>query len=409
LDGLFFQSFTDPALNGAGAVAFLSRLRRSETKAKAQVLYTNVGGSLIPAVLVGSAVPGLIGAKLSRVIAFQLLDDAMLFHGELTGVPAIGAFVLCSWTPSGGVQVLLRTGTDLGGRMVKAITALTPAAASTGQSRYASPSAAALARVNFTDGTQAVVEVDAGGVRVIARTADVAPDGPADAEWKGFGVPAVNRNGDAAFLATLAVGRGGVERGNDTAIFVEIDGAPFVAVAREGQILDGVTLNHFFDPVHNSGGDVAALVTVRGNGVGRGTDKALLFASKNNAPQLLVRTGGELPGVPGAKLKAFRTIALPDDLGPAFVGTLAPRSGGVSSSNDTGLWALDSNGTLQLLVREGETIEVGGASKTLKNFTVLALVPVSPNQTRAFNSARQIAYRANFIDGSEAVLCVQVP
>ncbi|MHA3771732.1 DUF7453 family protein [Verrucomicrobiota bacterium sgz303538] len=409
LGAVIFDGFTDPALNGNGVVAFLARLRGEVTGATNQALYTTFGGTLVPVVRKGGTIPGVQGAKLSAILAFQLLDEAVLFLCKLNGVPASSAFVLCSWTPSNGVQVLLQSGASIGGNKVRAIAALLPAAASTGQGRNASTTVKALARVTFTNGTQGVVEANPEGVTMIAQTAGVLPGEPAGTQWKSFGVPAINRNGDAAFLATLAVGAGGVTKGDDMGLFAEVGGNPLALVAREGQSVGDAKLSNFSDPVQNADGGVAALANLAGTGVTGKNNRAILFAPNGESPVLLARTGDEPPGIPGAKWKAFQTLALPDGLGPVFLGKMMPRLGGVSTANDAGLWATDGNGEVHLLVREGDNIEVAGITKAVKSFTVLAVVPGSPGQTRAFNRARQLVYRATFMDGSQAIVRVQMP
>lgn len=91
--------------------------------------------------------------------------------------------------------------------------------------------------------------------------------------------------------------------------------------------------------------------------------------------------------------------------GPLFYATMAQGYGGVDTTNDAGLWAVDSTGALRLLVREGDI--VGG--KALKSFTALTGVSGSPGVTRSFNNAGQIIYHATFLDGSTALVTVQVP
>ncbi len=409
IEGTTFASLTDPALNGGGAVAFLAGLGGTATAANNKALYTNLGGALVPVVRKGDAVPGVVKGKLAAITAFQLLDDAVLFSGRLSGVPVSGDSVVCSWTPAAGVQVLLREGTDLGWKRVKTIAALLPAASSPGHGRKASSDAAALARVTFTDGTQAVMEADATGAAIVAQTAGAVPGEPAGAQWKSFGLPAVNRSGGVAFLGTLATGPGGMTSPNSIGLFADTTAGSLAPVVRKGQSVGGLTLGAFKDPVNNTASDVAAQVTLVGAGVTSATAKAILFAPNGGTPALVARTGAEPSGVAGAKWNAFSSFALPDGLGPVFIGKMALRRGVVTAASDMGLWAQDTKGVLRLLAREGATVDVSGTPKTLKSFTVLGMVPGSPGQTRAFNGSRELAYRATFTDNSQAVMRVLMP
>jgi len=54
-------------------------------------------------------------------------------------------------------------------------------------------------------------------------------------------------------------------------------------------------------------------------------------------------------------------------------------------------------------------VQLDAGSKTLRAFTVLSVVPGSPAQTRSYNNAGQIIYRANFTDGTEAILTKTLP
>ena len=108
----------------------------------------------------------------------------------------------------------------------------------------------------------------------------------------------------------------------------------------------------------------------------------------------------------GAKWDDFKSLAFPGGTtGPIFLATMQRGAGGVHERNDAGVWAVDSEGALRLLFREGGTV-AGGIVKTI---AVLNAVPGSPGVTRSFNNRAQVAWRATFTDGGSAVVVTQVP
>ena len=77
----------------------------------------------------------------------------------------------------------------------------------------------------------------------------------------------------------------------------------------------------------------------------------------------------------------------------------------MKSSNDFGLWSVDSDGSLVKLLREGDKI----GNQTLKSFTALSIVRGSPAQSRTFNADQQITVRAHFTDHSVGLVRIAAP
>src|SRR5947208_10451483 len=115
----------------------------------------------------------------------------------------------------------------------------------------------------------------------IAVTGSAAPGLPAGAKFSTFSSPLLNNAGQIGFLATLQTGLGGVTTSNDTALFA---GAP-------------------------------------------------------GALQLAARKGSQAPGTAaGAVFNSFNDIRLNAAGQVAFTGLLLSGSGGVTTSNDHGIW-----------------------------------------------------------------------
>jgi hypothetical protein len=130
---------------------------------------------------------------------------------------------------------------------------------------------------------------------------------------------------------------------------------------------------------------------------------------------LIAREGAQPPGVPaGAKWTSFPSLALPDGAaGPAFIGKLlVPKAGqpnpaGVAAANSTGVWAIDSSGTLQLIARTGDLFD---GQRKITELTLLGNVPGSPSQRRSFSGdGRNIIYRVTLADGAQHIVGVLLP
>jgi hypothetical protein len=131
-----------------------------------------------------------------------------------------------------------------------------------------------------------------------------------------------------------------------------------------------------------------------------------IFAKYGDEPLSTVATlNTNPPGVPsGVRWKSFTSLAAPGGgLGPLFIATL--RGGGVKPGNDTGLWVVDTTGTLRCLICEGDEV----AGRTVKTFNILKAVPGTPGVTRAFNAHTQIVWLATFTDGNTALANTTVP
>jgi hypothetical protein len=132
-----------------------------------------------------------------------------------------------------------------------------------------------------------------------------------------------------------------------------------------------------------------------------------IFALRGTGPLGTVTTlDTPPPGVPtGSHWKAFNSLAVPGgELGPIFRATLET-GGSITTTNDSGLWGVDSSGVLRSLVREGDTLE----GKTLKSIQVLEPVSGTPGPSRAFNSQHQIVWKGAFTDQTAAIVLTTVP
>ena len=93
-----------------------------------------------------------------------------------------------------------------------------------------------------------------------------------------------------------------------------------------------------------------------------------------------------------------------------LLGNLANASGNypITSANNQGIWAVNTSGTLQLIVQKGTFHPVTG--KLITALCFLPAVPYDAGQTRSFDQATgDIVYRATFKDGTSGVFTVVFP
>jgi len=237
-------------------------------------------------------------------------------------------------------------------------------------------------------------------------SSDLATGDPVSGEAPGityatFGVPAINNPGQLAFRATLATGSARVP-----AVLV---GAPPEVLVRAGDAAPGLTggaFATFRDPALNAAGRVAFLATAT---VGGASSFGLWSDANGGTLALVARRGGNAPGVLGATFGNFTSVALPDGLnGPVFIANLAA-STSVTATNNLGLWATITDGTVQLLLRKGDIVDTGLAKKTVSGFQLLNAVAGSPGQGRSYNDNKQLALRVTFTDGTQTLMKKTVP
>ena len=77
----------------------------------------------------------------------------------------------------------------------------------------------------------------------------------------------------------------------------------------------------------------------------------------------------------------------------------------MDASNVLGIWAVDSAGSLRVVIREGDIVE----GKKLRSFVALSATPGSLGVTRSFNNRAKLIYRATFTDGASAVVETTIP
>ena len=441
---LAFVSFADVLLNDSDQIAFLGTIRGLGTAASSvnirndRGIWTNAGASALRLVAreydVAAGLALKYGSFTSVALSSNFIREGetvertnISFTAKLVGTGVVAANDEALWnyeasaTGQSTTRLLLRKGQSLslrGGaaKRIKTLTALAPMDGAAGHGRGSVPVGVA-ARLDFTDGTQAIVRVGGDGVvHDVALPGDTIPD--TDARLVRFGLPVQNNLGDTMVLASLT------SRTNNTALVFVPEGGGQSLVVREGDLVDDIedaTFAGFKIGVVNDAQDFAFIGKAIGHGVNSLNDDGLWYLGQSasdpgtGAPVLVAREGDQATSAPaGAKWEAFRSIALPDgSSGPIFLADLvipalgSPNPAKVSVNNDTGIWAVDSGGNLRLIVREGDTFP--GMALTIRAISILGNVAGSPAQTRSYNGHSEIIYRATLSDGSEVIAKARVP
>jgi hypothetical protein len=159
----------------------------------------------------------------------------------------------------------------------------------------------------------AIMLFTSGGVSVLARQGAPTPGGPAGAIIGSIpsatpGGVMMSDDGSPGFVATLAVGPGGVTAENATAIFGPVSGGGTGIVLRQGTQLpgaaSGVVLDRVLGVAMSSGGDFVSHWTLRGPGVSSPNGTALVFSPRGGTPGTVCRAGHSLEVAAGQ----WRTI-----------------------------------------------------------------------------------------------------
>jgi len=151
------------------------------------------------------------------------------------------------------------------------------------------------------------------------------------------------------------------------------------------------------------GGGHAAFIT-RFTGLSVATSTPGLFRETANGLQLLAWGGMSIPGTThtfGFDFGALPPVLMNEHGEVAFIASYL--DGGVTRQ---ALWVVDRNRGIHRVVHAGKVVNVGGASRTIANFrlTVELNQTISAPLAQIFNDAGQIAFLANFTDGTAALL-----
>ncbi len=252
------------------------------------------------------------------------------------------------------------------------------------------------------------------GLALVVRGGDKAP-GTNGANFAGAGPPTLNNAGRLAFLGIL--NGEGVSDMNDQGIWTDSVENGLALVVRKGDVAPGTGGAVFFSPnptrfptlsfsgpILNNAGHVTFLGKLSGEGVSDINDQGIWSERGGNGLSLVARTGDEAPDTDGAIFERFLNWTLNDAGQTAFSGSLTGPEVAFRS-NDTGIWAEDLSGVLQLIARTGDLLDVDdGPGIDFRTIGSLRFISGTNNsQPSGFNNSGQLAFRASFTDGTSGV------
>jgi len=269
------------------------------------------------------------------------------------------------------------------------------------------------------------------GTAAIVSTKDVAPGITGTATFSVLGNPAINDNDNAAFLATI-IGSGTattITKGvNDTGIWFYTGPNTGTLIVRTGTAAHSYTSGSsvgtyatISDPVLDNNDSVAFLGTLAlsaSTPIVTATNNIGIWANTTGTLALVARIGDNAPDKTGATspsgpvFASFTQFTLPDQGGVIVLAKLVsgkPGPGGVTSSNNIGIWAVDTDGVLKQIIRTGDSLTVNGKAKTITKLSIFTAPKTCTGQTRHFNNPGDMIYTAGFNDGTSGIVQSVLP
>ncbi len=254
----------------------------------------------------------------------------------------------------------------------------------------------------------------------IFSTGDLAP-GITGASFSAFGNPAINDSDYVAFQATVTGSKGsGIVAANNSGIWADIGTNGLTLMARTGTPAPDYTGNSsvgtfatLSDPVYADDNAVAFLGTLVVTGTVTKNNNTGIWATTSGMLALVARIGDNAPdpagmvSPSGPVFSSFAQFVLPDQGGAIILANLVNARGGVTASNNQGVWAVDTSGVFRQIIRKGDVLTANGGVKTVSALSVFNAPAASAGQTRHFDANDDLACKVSFTDGSTSVFTVQ--
>ncbi len=245
-----------------------------------------------------------------------------------------------------------------------------------------------------------------GSQSLVVRAGEAAPGAAASARYRFFetnGYVCLNNAGQVAFEASLTSDANGIWAGKP---------GHLAAVAQDGDLApgtDGAQIYFPEEPVLNHAGQVAFRSYLGGPGVQPQVNNEALWLWSPDGLSLICRAGDHAPGT--SEGVVFRTMISPalNSVGQvAFYASLVGT--GVAGDNISGIWATNRDGSVCLVARDGDLLQVGpGDFRRIAELDFLSSSGGEDGRPMAINDLGQVVFRAHFDDGSYGVFIADVP
>ena len=282
--------------------------------------------------------------------------------------------------------------------------------------------------MTFADGSEAIYAISATASNwtdwvLQAQTGPTTIAGIGDTKIVSFGLPGFSSQGCAVLANLMADSDSSVTTANNAAVITITNGGAPAVLARKGDLVSsdaegnaqtGVKINKFRDPVMGATGKVAFMFTASDPAeksiTAQFAQPAIAYSSDGTTWSVIANTGAAAPG--GGHWNRLLSMVLPEGAasGPIFTGTLkASPTEGVKKSDNLDIWAVNSSGTLQLLLSDDDAVMLGDVSKTLRTFVALAPSVKSGGVASGCDDNGNVAITAIFNDGTRAIVDLPVP
>lgn len=404
--GTTFNSFGESLVSEGGRTMFDASLIAPNTSNGG--VWSDASGALSLLGRKGSAAPGAGGANFRAFYTPSLSDSGQTaFRALLTGAGVTaGVNDVGIWSEEpGGLTLMARAGSVAPGATAGAVFDGFPGAP------IAINSSGRIAFKGFLSGTgiddenhMGIWAEQSGGLELMARQGDFIPSIGARLEF--VSDPSLDRNGRVAFLSVLT----GVPVSTNSAVMTAAGGS-LAVVARRGSpapgMGTGVNFSGFGDVQLNGEGQVAFSSILTGAGVTSANDSSL-WSTSGSGLGLAAREGAHAPGAAaGQNFSSFIEPAFNSAGQLAFTATLTGT--GITPTNDRGVWAEGLDGSLRLVAREGDALEVSpGATRTISEVYFAGGFNTEDGRRVGFNDFGEVAFLAKFTDGSSGLFVSDV-
>jgi uncharacterized protein YjiK len=243
-------------------------------------------------------------------------------------------------------------------------------------------------------GSAPVVNVG-GDVAVPGSTGSTVLGGPVGSTlYNLIGSPAINSSGVLASAVQIRHADASLHTGM-------MVGQPLALIVTDTQTapsLPGVTHFSFSPPVINEAGQIAFIGEVRGAGITKGVNSRCLFSNTSDGVLKLAAQVGMATTL-GSNLKTIGNFSIGGDL-VIFLGTLV--------DNRVVLFGWDASTGLRPLMRNGQSLNANGVTRTVKSFSILEAGNASSGHGREISVAPTgeslVTLGVAFTNGSSGVV-----
>ena len=187
-------------------------------------------------------------------------------------------------------------------------------------------------------------------------------------------------------------------------------------VAQGGEFAPGLsspaTFVGYTSPLINAAGHVSFIAGLSGDEIDNDNDEGI-WVGDGESLRLVAQEGQRAPGTSEGvafgrdrSVGPFAPVLLNSAGRMAFIGYL--RGDGVDNSNDRGIWAEDQFGSLQSIVRVGDTVTINTDSespelRTISHVTITAPLQDVEGMRSGFNDYGQVLFTAYFQEGGSGL------